>query len=194
MGVHRTRRSSAAGALDRRRRKRLGSRYVSAVRCQIHQHLRDALIIVLVYVTFWQNGRSSGRLVNGTDNRTAGADGFRTLASCSIGVNPERRLRIGWWSINVHAVLLFPLDADRRSTRRVLPLAVAFCIHRTGRVWRFGFFLPLRTPTTAGATDFRHLHTWVRWKVWAWGPLRVGGRWRWWLTNGVSYALRRTVV
>jgi hypothetical protein len=192
VGVHRTRGSSPTGTLDRRRGKRLRRRYMSAMRCQVHQYLGDTLIVVLIHVTLWRNGNSGRRLVHGTDSGTARTDGLRTLAPCSVGVNSERRLAIVWRSVDVHTILLLALYTSCGSANRVLPLAVTFRIHRTRGIRWFKFLLPLRTPTTSGTAVFLHLYTRVR-KMWTRRPLGIGRR-RGRLTKGVSHALRRTVV
>ena len=193
MGIHRARRCSTTGALDWRKRKGLGSRYVGAIRGQVHQYLRDTLIVVLVHITFRRNGSSSGRLVDRTDNGTTGTNGFRTLTPWRVGVDPERGLTIVWWSVDVHGFLFLPPYAGNWPGG-ILPFAVAFRIRRTGGIRWFGFFLPLRTSATAGNAVFLHLHTRVRRKVWTWRPLGVRRRRMWSLAESISYALGGTVM
>jgi hypothetical protein len=106
VGVHWTRGNSSTGTLGRRRRERLRGWYMSAIRGQIHQYLGNTFIVVLIHITFRRNGRSGRRVVDGTDART---QGFRTLTSRRVGVDPERGLTIRRWSVHVHVILILPL-------------------------------------------------------------------------------------
>ena len=64
-----------------------------------------------------------------------------SLTSCRVGADPERRLTIRWWLIDVHGVLIFPL-------------AAVFGICRTEEMRRFRLPLSLGAPTMTRATVF----------------------------------------
>ena len=99
---------------------------MGAMRSQIHQNLSHALVVVLIDITFRRDESSGRRMVGRTHDRATRIHRFRTLTSCGVGVDPERRLTTGRRSVNIDAIFILPLYTGRQSSGGVLPFAFAF--------------------------------------------------------------------